>query len=292
MKSASKLSLIISSLLVVGMAIPLLSSSSLAKPTSFSVKNPVSSLNNANFLKGWQRTRSPRWWGFGATRGVCKALKGDVIAILPHDSVNDPKTNKSELVSDQNIWGTTSAYPQIFMYLPALDSSKVESESFPYEAQFILSENTGKLDAKGNKIVNKIYDVTVKLPQGEGLVRLDFSDSSQFPFLETDKQYSWQLQVSCNGEYANAQEIGGWIEKIDDPNITAALNDSDPKTHSAIYEEANAWYDAVSNIVQLMEQYPNDPTIKTQWQELIQETHRSDELTNPTVIGTATIEDN
>jgi hypothetical protein len=277
MKSG-KLSLIVSLIALLG--------SNLAISTSIARAKDIPSkitTNQSHFLKGWQRTKAPSLDGFGARRGSCEMLSGEILPILPGETDSNGK-----IVYTKSVWNTASDYPQIHVYMPEATPEAKNSE-FSYEAEFVLKADTGTKDTQGNAIYEDVYVAEIQLPQKSGVVTLDFKDAAQFPALELNKSYQWDLEVLCDpNDRSGNPVVSGWIQRVDAGELESKLEETEARQRPQIYESASIWYESVSSLAALMIQNPSDPLLKQQWVTLMGEVGHP-ELAQVPLAGSATI---
>uniref|UniRef100_B8HY23 DUF928 domain-containing protein n=1 Tax=Cyanothece sp. (strain PCC 7425 / ATCC 29141) TaxID=395961 RepID=B8HY23_CYAP4 len=180
-----------------------------------------------------------------ATRSECKT---------------DRKLPLTALVPLSNIGLTTDAYPTFYWYFPT-------DNTFKYW-QFKLY----RVDRGGSVEETPLYQSAKQPFNGE--VGLDsFSlPQSQGTGLDTDRDYRWEISLLCNPDEPDAVVFAdGWIRRVTpSPNLETALATAQPFERYDIYAKAGLWYDALKSLMDLRQQQPNNPTLNSEWMELLQ----------------------
>jgi hypothetical protein len=84
--------------------------------------------------------------------------------------------------------------------------------------------------------------------------------------LETGVEYSWTIS---SGLDANGS---GWIKRVElTASVAKRLTEASPVEAPAIYAEAGLWYDALSSLLELVAEQPNNESLKTARLELLRQ---------------------
>jgi len=191
----------------------------------------------------------------GAARGSCSS---DPIFITPLV----PLTNKPELTEDGKqkeveLYSalTVAARPKFFVHIPQISAQ---------EAKFTLlkeiNENQDEL----------VTEATVALSGTPGVV--SFSLPAEAPSLEVGKTYKWSVQVICDPSSDDGSvnpRVEGEIQRIPSTDAIANIEQAAPIDRPQLYSDANAWYDSVTALAELLTKNPNDPTLKEDWVSLL-----------------------
>jgi hypothetical protein len=101
-------------------------------------------------------------------------------------------------------------------------------------------------------------------PARTGLQRILLSDYGVE--LATGVEYSWSIS---SGLDANAS---GWIKRVELPaSVAKRLAEASPGEVPAIYAEAGFWYDALSSLLELVSDHPNDESLRKARLELLRQ---------------------
>ena len=182
----------------------------------------------------------------GAARGNCTlsgAKKIEMKALLPNT----------------NLGLTTTGKPTFFFQV---SPTSVE------EAKFIL------LNAEGDTI---IYEKTFPLTKTGGV--LSFTLPADADALEVGKEYTWELAVLCDpDDQVGNPRVQGSIKRIEPSSMfTQKLANTPVRDRVLLYAEGDQnstveggfWYDALKSLADLRLANPNDPTLISDWQELL-----------------------
>lgn len=113
-----------------------------------------------------------------------------------------------------------------------------------------------------DRAVKPLLEVRLPQPVQSGVQRIRLSDYGVK--LEPGVQYKWFVTVVVDSARRSRDVLaGGTIERVEpSPELRARLADARPETLPMIYAEAGLWYDALGAIADLLDQTPNDPTIR------------------------------
>lgn len=227
-------------------------------PAQVQAQSSPSSLSNKLANQGTNSFRAPRGSGPGApinttgggTRGpddpvaACQGGEGAPYALIP-----DSGTGK-----------TAAEYPTVFWYMPQTSASKVE---------FVLQ------DAKDNEVYKATYalaksaDGVVGAPGVMGLTIPAFANLSP---LEIGQEYHWQLTLICDSQYRDSDiMVKGKIKRVSlDPILAFLLQRANPQQRVALYKKAGLWHEALSTMVELQRDRPNDANLAATWENLLE----------------------
>lgn len=149
---------------------------------------------------------------------------------------------------------TVADYPTVFIYVSDTDAT---------EGVFVLKDEDD----------NDIGRVTVALPEQPGIVRVQLPENLMSEALQVGKQYQWFFSPqSENQSGINTTFITGWIQRTElSPNQIAQLTNADPLAAVDLYAEAELWPDALATLAELRQSSPNNPTLETKWNNLLNE---------------------
>ncbi len=180
--------------------------------------------------------------GRGAVTGPCRRLNQPLIALVPSTEDGIPFVEK-----------TISKNPSFWFYIPPLPVTQTYAE-------FVLMNEEGK----------DIYSRVFRLQSKPGMINLRLP--SNFNSLEANKNYRWIFSTICNPQDRSADVIvNGWLNYTPaQNNLNWQLKLTPENQHMKVYTENRLWYETLTNLAKLREQYPQDETIKADWAEVLQ----------------------
>ncbi len=145
---------------------------------------------------------------------------------------------------------TVASHPTVLAYLPATSAQKV---FFSWQ-----DENN-----------NDHYQTILPVENKAGIVSLTLPDEA--PPLEVGKNYQWSLALMCNGQLQpDSPIVQGAIQRVEiEPSLSARLQHANAFETAAIYGEAGIWYETIATLATLQTTQPNNPSLKSNWQELL-----------------------
>ena len=159
------------------------------------------------------------------------------------------------LVPENNLGVTTAAYPSLLFYLPQVTQTR--------DVEFVLLDSTDQL----------LYDTTFQVKGNSGIISLSLPDNDTFPPLAMNENYHWYFSIICDSAY-RAQDIAvdGWIRRVElATTLTHQLDAAAPLERARLLEqESQLWHEALTILADLRRARPNDPTVATQWTQLLQ----------------------
>ncbi|MEM9904936.1 MAG: DUF928 domain-containing protein [Cyanobacteria bacterium P01_D01_bin.44] len=177
------------------------------------------------------------------------------------------------LVPDQNLGLTSDASPTFWFSLPTVSASRV--------LEFGLFDENETL----------VYQTTLLATSKAGVIGIDLSELEGAPALGVDKNYRWSLSIICNAQ--NPSEniwVDGWVRRIElPPSVTSQLPHTPALDQSEVYLDAGLWHEGLTQLAQLMRSQPEDTSVETQWQTLLESINLAQAATSP-VLETSTLE--
>jgi len=221
-------------------------------PAQVQAQSSPSSLSNNLANRGTISFRPPRGPGPGApvntiaggTRGACEKGEESPYALVPASGIGE----------------TAAEYPTVFWYMPQTSASMVE---------FVLQ------DAYGNNVYTTTYplaksaDVVVGAP---GVMGLTIPALANLSPLEIGQQYHWQLTLICSPlDRSSDIVVEGKIKRVAlDPILARRVQLATPQQRVALYAKAGLWHEALSTIVELQRDRPNDANLAATWDNLLE----------------------
>lgn len=198
-----------------------------------------------------RRGAPPATIGLGS-RGDCLENRQDTLRVLA------PNADIAALPGSSSLGLTTEAYPSLFVYVPAYQTS---AQGLSLRLMQVAS---------GDREV-ELYHQTFALPSTAGIVQLQPAPS-QIPALQIGQQYHWYVSMVCSSvDQSGNPVIEGWTERISpDQTLSAQLHGATPLDKAMLYGQAGIWQDTLTTLAELRRAYPNDPTLRDNWRELLQ----------------------
>lgn len=162
------------------------------------------------------------------------------------------KIQMKALLPDSNIGLTTTGKPTFFFQI---SPTSVE------EGKFLL------LNAQGNEI---IYEKTFPLTKTGGVT--SFTLPADADALEVGREYTWELVVNCDPEDQRGNpRVQGSIKRLPPSQKLASDMARIPmRDRAAVYAEAGYWYDSLKTLADLRSTNPNDSTLISDWNDLLE----------------------
>lgn len=198
---------------------------------------------------------SPRTTTGGASRGMClSAGAGNPQSQTPAIALI-PKTD-TEL--------TTQAHPTIFLYVPDATIQTAELS--------LWDENE-----KG------LYQTNVSLSGRAGIVAIPLPDTA--PPLAVGRRYKWSLALICNGDRRGQDVVlEGWIKRTQlGSSLEEQIGAVEPLQRARLYAQNSIWYETLATLAQLRRDRPDDSSIATEWQNLLQSVGLKDVVQAPLI---------
>lgn len=191
----------------------------------------------------------------GAARGSCSSQPIYITPLVPltdkPELTEDGKQKEVEVYSAL----TVAARPKFFVHIPQISAQ---------EAKFTLLKEINENQDE------EVTEATVTLTGTPGVV--SFSLPAEAPSLEVGQTYKWSVQVICdpNSDDASVNPlVKGEVQRIPSTPAIANIEQAAPIDRPQLYSDANAWYDSVTALAELLDKNPNDPTLKDEWVSLL-----------------------
>jgi hypothetical protein len=199
----------------------------------------------------------------GASRGQCPAVQKSLTAIVPATEQVLAK-GSTYPITVTNVWGlTVQQHPTFWFYVPYQNGSV-------YPAEFVLQDSQE----------NDVYRTRIELPQVPGIIGVSLP--ANVAPLEVNKSYRWYFKVACTQQMKNSPYVEGVVQRIN-PSLGLAqqLQTANPERKAEIYAANGIWYDTLTTLAQLRFANPNNPTLATDWMNLLQENGLKDIVSAP-----------
>ncbi len=167
----------------------------------------------------------------------------------------------------QSFYGTTvSERPTFLVYIPASNAE---------EAIFSLKDEAG----------NMKYQMKVAVTDKMGVLAVNLPADA--PALEVGKNYQWFLALKVDGQLSpSTPYVDGWVQRIQ-PNaeLAAALQQNDALKRAQALGKNGVWYDCVATVAALYSAQPANPTLSSQWAELLASVGLKEVQTVPVLVS-------
>lgn len=198
---------------------------------------------------------SGRGTGMGS-RENCPKVTTPLTALVPFKE-RDLATRRKDNSAPMDVWGlTTLERPTFWFYVP------YTKDVANLNAEFVLQ------DAEENDI----YRQAIALPLKPGVISMSLP--SAIAPLQVNKTYRWYFKVHCNQQQTASSpvQVEGDIQRVSlNPNVAKQLAAAtEPREKIIIYAASGIWYDSLNILAQLRKANPNDVSLATDWQSLLQ----------------------
>lgn len=193
--------------------------------------------------------------GGGTNRSPLVCPKGEpaLTALVPFEE----QQRSGNLPPRVTVWGyTTAAHPTLWFYMP-------------YTKKQAIPANLTVVDDDSLAIV--ISPMPVQLPSKAGIVAVRIPASA--PALEVGKRYRWALTLNCTSGDKTIDKIqveGVIVRETPSAAAIAELATAKGVQKAAIYAENGFWHDALTLLAELRQKDFADPTLKSNWQSLLE----------------------
>lgn len=171
------------------------------------------------------------------------------------DTCPSPVHPLTALTSPQASDNTFSAYPSFWFFVP-FHQQQLE------KLEFLLYDHSE---------TELIYSTQVPVPSSPGLIEVKLPEQVEYALRE-NQQYRWYFLLDCKHSRSRQPdlEVNGWITRRPLTGIISQKIHSQPilSTYLA-YQDAGAWYDAVSYSAAMIRANPQDATAQTLWENLL-----------------------
>lgn len=174
-----------------------------------------------------------------------------------------------EIDAEKQIWGLTTAdHPEFLFYLSKFRTPE-QPKTTRLNIEFVLQD-------EDDQYVHKIQFV-LPLTEG-GIIRIPVP-ANRDP-LQVGKRYTWTLLTKFGPNETNY--VHGRIYRVQmDSQRQQELQAASPMKRLEIYLEEGLWFDAISMLVDLKQDAPQDLTILSRWNSLLDEINLKELATEP-----------
>ncbi|HIK32411.1 MAG TPA: DUF928 domain-containing protein [Oscillatoriales cyanobacterium M59_W2019_021] len=114
-----------------------------------------------------------------------------------------------------------------------------------------------------------LYETTIELSGEGGIIRITLPEDA--PELELNKTYTWFFAPMPADGFLRPDNYGvvGWVKRVEPPaEMETAANSID---RAVAYAASGVWYDTLNTIATAQQADPNDPTLTTEWNDLLEQ---------------------
>jgi len=227
-------------------------------PAQVQAQTSPSSLSNNLANQRTNSFRPPRGSGPGApVNTLGGATRGDNLVAACQESEDSPYA----LIPDSGTAKTVAEYPTVFWYMPQTSAPEVE---------FVLQ------DANENEVYKTTYALAKSANDVEGapgIRSLTLPALANLSPLEIGQEYHWQLKFICDPKNAESNIIlvKGRIKRVAlDPILARRVQQATPQQRVDLYAKAGLWHEALSTMVELQRDRPNDANLAAAWDILLE----------------------
>lgn len=183
----------------------------------------------------------------GAPSGRGGASRGEVCAANPVKFTQQFLPIKSADSQDDL---TLAEHPTFLVNVP---------ESTAKKLFFIVKDESGTVH----------YQTTLPIPDKHGILQISLPTS--VPPLVVDKQYEWGVAIICSNKLKpDSPFISSKIRRIAPPaNLINQLTKANTLDRVALYGTNRIWYDAVATLASSRKNEPNNSTLQSAWNSLL-----------------------
>ena len=173
----------------------------------------------------------------GGSRGNCIANKGQLVALVPENSVGM----------------TASTTPQLFFYVPQTTK--------PHLIEFVVRDGQDEL----------VYETLLKTRDRAGVIAIELPENLQQKSLKPNENYHWYLSMICNQQKRSHDiVVEGWLKRIEiEPSLSQKLQNANPLEQATFYQQQGIWHDALAVVAQEQKTANNRGAARAKWTELL-----------------------
>lgn len=182
---------------------------------------------------------------------VCPEAAPVLTALVPFEEQTRP--SKPPQI---NVWGyTTAAHPTLWFYMPY-----TKAQAIPADLTVVEDDSSAIA----------IPPMPVQLPNKPGIIAVRIPPTATA--LKLGKRYRWALTLNCASDANPTDKIqveGVIVRENPDAKAIAGLASAKGVQKAVIYAENGFWHDALTTLAELRQKNIADPTLKSDWQSLL-----------------------
>lgn len=166
-------------------------------------------------------------------------------------SVKPGEKAMTALTPPKHLALTVAERPTLFWYVPASGGHTLE---------FTL------LDRNDEQV---LYKTTLSAPAKSGIISLSLPQN--LPPLKEGQLYHWYLTMVCDpSDRTGDVVLDGWFERTaPSASLASQLQKASQRERPALYAKAGIWYESLTALAELRQNYPNDAAVAAGWKELL-----------------------
>lgn len=231
----------------------------LAQTTALKVPKRKLSIQQSDFTKcGYKKKEINLKFPTSSIASQKAKLEGNRVEASTRCGGWFPSIRLTALVPQSNFGTTVAEYPKFFFYIPDADVAGTE-------AVLILR----------NDQQDEVYQktVTLKAQDSDSIISIDLSGSPSLPPLEVGQSYSWEFGLILHKTDQSANPyVSGSITRVEaNSEIKGILQQGFVPKQPSVYATNGIWYESLASLAQLRCTNPNDASIVSDWQSLLQQ---------------------
>jgi hypothetical protein len=188
-------------------------------------------------------------------------IRGEVGFLPPGDAAPDHSmgsgTRRAELTEivpllpPAKYGRTMAARPTMLVYVPPTQN--------PHKVFFSVQDENRQ----------NLYQTTLELSGEGGIIRITLPESA--PELEVGKTYAWFFAPVPSAGFLRPDNYGvvGWVKRVE-PTVEMAAA-SNAIERATAYGASGVWYDTLNLMAAAQQAQPNNPTLASEWQDLLEQ---------------------
>jgi hypothetical protein len=183
----------------------------------------------------------------GGSRGACQ---GQLIALVPGKEAIDLKGENCDRESESLLTLSINPAPTLWFYIPAYDRAALVAELV------LLNDREEFLSKQTISLEGKVGIVGIALDRQ----------------LEVEREYRWQLSILVDGDRPSENPSVEGVIKYILPSLELkkqlALTTT-LRQKLEIYSREGIWQEAISSLIELKQQIPQEPDFSNDWQTFL-----------------------
>ena len=178
--------------------------------------------------------------------------------------------NLKAIAPNNGLGFTFDDYPYFFWYFPGVEYAQgIDFMLFKQTVQ----EETGELEH------TRVYRQKLNLDKS-GIIAFPLPADKSQP-LEEGEEYRWRIRIKCTGRTAMNLSYSIKRQSTENPELIAKLEAAPVDQHPLIFAESGVWFDALKMIALQLEQAPENPVLKEDWNDVLREIKFDDLIGEP-----------
>ena len=173
----------------------------------------------------------------GGSRGNCIANQGQLVALVPENTVGV----------------TASTTPQLFFSIPETNKTHL--------LEFVVRNQQDEL----------VYETLLETKDQAGIIAIELPENLQQESLKTNEHYHWYLSMICNQQKRSHDiVVEGVLKRIEiEPGLSQKLQNANAIEQANLYQQQGIWHDALSIVAQEQKTSKDRGAVQAKWTELL-----------------------